>query len=150
MMPGRIREFAIAKGVMVMKEETAKRGGSLMMPALMGGAVGAGIALLLAPRSGEQMRKDLKRFAAETRGQVGDVIDEGMDLYKKGRKAVAKAVKAGMETIDEGTDKIAKLVKKNGRPLLIPTLATGIIGAGAALLLIPRSGTERVIEGERH
>ena len=78
-----------------MKEETTNRKRSILKPVLMGSAVGAGIALLVAPKSGKGMRKDLKRFAANTRDQVADVIDEGRDLYEEGGDVVAGAVKTG-------------------------------------------------------
>lgn len=112
------------------------------MPVLMASAVGAGIALLLAPKSGKEVRKDLKRFAMNTRDQVAEVIDEGRDLYEEGREVVARAVKSGKETYDEGTEKIGKLMHKKEHSLVVPILASGIIGAGVALLLTPKTGKE--------
>lgn len=123
------------KGVMIMKEESTNRKSSILIPALMGSVVGAGTALLLAPKSGEKIRKDLKRFAEDTRDQVGEVIDEG-------RKVVARTLKAGKETYDEGTEKIEKLMHKKGRLLMVLTFASGIIGMGIALLLTTKSGYE--------
>ncbi len=115
------------------------------MPALVGSAVGAGIALLVAPKSGKALRKDLKRFAEDTRDQVADVIDEGKNLYEGGRDVVAKTVKVGREMYDEGTEKIGKLGKlmqKKERSLVVPLLTSGIIGSGIVLLLTPKSGKE--------
>ncbi len=123
-----------------MKEKLKNRKRFILMPVLIGSAVGAGIALLLAPKTGKEIRKDLKRFAAETRDQVAEVIDEGRDLYEEGREAVAKAVKAGKETYDETTEEIEKLMHKKERSLTAPILASSIVGAGIALLLAPKSG----------
>lgn len=122
-----------------MKEESINRKRSILRPVLMGSAV-AGIALMLAPKTGKEFRKDLKRFAADTRDQVTEVIEEGRDIYKEGRGVIARAVKAGKETYDEGTEKIEKLMHKKERSLMAPILASGIIGAGIALLLAPKSG----------
>lgn len=130
------------KEVMAMKEESTNRHSSNLIPALIGSSVGAGIAILLAPQSGKTTRKDIKRFAAKTRDQVAEVIDEGKDLYEEGSKVVARAVKAGRGMYDEGTEKIEKLMHKKERSLVVPILAGGIIGAGIALLLTPKSGKE--------
>jgi gas vesicle protein len=124
-----------------MKEEYTNRKRSILRPVLMGSAV-AGIALLLAPKTGKEMRKDLKRFAASTRDQIAEVIEEGRDLYEEGRDVVARAVKTGKETYDEGTEKIEKLMHKKERSLMAPILASGIIGAGVALLLASKPGME--------
>ncbi len=125
-----------------MKEESTNRKSSILMPALVGSAVGAGIALLVAPKSGKELRKDLKRFAEDTRDQVAEVIDEGRNLYEEGRDVVAKTVKAGREMYDEGTEKIGKLMHKKERSLVVPLLTSGIIGSGIVLLLTPKSGKE--------
>jgi len=127
---------------MVMKEESTHKKRSIVMPVLVGSAVGAGIALLLAPKTGKAIRKDLKRLAANTRDQVAEVIDEGRDLYEEGREVVAGAVKAGKETYEEGTEMIERLMHKKERSLMVPILVSGMIGAGIALLVAPKSGKE--------
>ena len=129
-----------------MKWETTKRKRSILMPVLVSSAVGAGIALLLAPKSGKVLRKDLKRFAANTEKQVAEVIDEGRDLYGEGRKVVARAVEAGRKTYDEGTERLAELVHKKEKSLVVPIVASGIVGAGIALLLAPKTG--KAIRGD--
>jgi gas vesicle protein len=125
---------------MVMKEGSEYRKSSILIPALIGSAVGAGVALLLAPQSGKETRNDLKRFAANTRDRVAGVIDEGRDLYEEGRESVARAVKAGKETYDEGAERFEKLMHKKERSLMMPILVSGIIGAGIALMLAPKTG----------
>ena len=142
-MRGAVLKASVKKReVMIMKEESTHRKSSLLTPVLIGSAAGAGIALLLAPKSGKEIRKDLKRFAAKTRDQVAEVIDEGRGLYEEGREVVARAVKAGKETYDEGTERLGKLMHKKERSLMLPILASGVIGAGIALLLAPKTGKE--------
>ncbi|MGH9664911.1 MAG: YtxH domain-containing protein [Bryobacteraceae bacterium] len=57
---------------------------------LVGATVGATIALLYAPHSGEITRRKLGRKAQESREVLEesgrDVLDRGRDLYEKGRK----------------------------------------------------------------
>ena len=123
-----------------MKEELKQRKNSILMPALVGSAVGAGMAVLFAPKSGKELRKDLKRFAANTEKEVAHVIDEGRDLYGEGRKVVARAVKTGEKMYDEGAERLDVLVHGKKRSFVVPIAAGAIAGAGIALLLAPKSG----------
>jgi gas vesicle protein len=81
--------------VTIVKDEFIKRKGSILMPVLAGGIVGAGIALLLAPKSGTEIRKDLKRFASCTGESLASAIDMGKDLYEAGKNAITAAVESG-------------------------------------------------------
>jgi len=78
--------------------------GSLMpvlASGIIGAGIGAGIALLLAPKSGTETRKDLKRFALSTGEQVVSAIDKGKDMYKAGKGAITAAVESGdIEYVD--------------------------------------------------
>jgi len=130
------------KGVMNMKEKFFKRAGSMVVPILAGGFVGAGTALLLAPKPGIRVRKDLKRIANITRDQVSEAVDKGREIYEESRTAVANAVEAGKKTYVEGIEKLEKLTKKDEPSMLLPILAGGVVGAGIALLLAPKSGME--------
>jgi gas vesicle protein len=80
---------------MIMKEELTNKGNSILMPFLVGGVVGAGVALLLAPKPGKEVREDIKRFATSTKDRVTLAIDKGKELYDEGKTAVANAIEAG-------------------------------------------------------
>jgi gas vesicle protein len=124
-----------------MKEEYTHRKRSILKPVLVGSAVGAGIAFLIAPKSGKELRKDLERFAAKTEKQAAEVIDEGRGLYEEGRKVVTKAVEEGREKYDKGRERLSEFVyKKKERSLMVPIMVSGILGAGIALLLAPKTG----------
>ncbi|HSQ78219.1 MAG TPA: YtxH domain-containing protein [Nitrospirota bacterium] len=84
-----------------MKEEFTKRNGSILLPFLVGTALGAGLALLLAPKSGRETREDLKRFASSTRERVASTIDEGKNFYEAGKGAITEAVEAGRKAYVE-------------------------------------------------
>jgi gas vesicle protein len=118
-----------------MKEELTNRKSSILMPVLAGSALGAGLALLLAPKAGIETRKDLKRIA----DRFSQTIDIGKDLYGESREFVNKAVEAGKKAYVE--EKPLEPLINEGRSFVVPTiLASGIIGAGIALLLAPNSG----------
>jgi gas vesicle protein len=123
---------------MIMKDEHTSRKESILMPVLAGGALGVGLALLLAPKSGTEIRKDLKRVA----NRFSQAIDIGKDLYGESREFASKAVEAGKKAYLE--EKPLEPIEE--RSLMVPVLASGIIGAGIgaaiALLLAPKSGTE--------
>jgi gas vesicle protein len=90
---------------MIMKEELAKKENTMLVPFLVGGIVGAGIALLLAPKAGREVRADIKRFASNTKERVSSTIDEGKLLYEEGITAVASAIDAGKTAYIEGKEK---------------------------------------------
>ena len=78
-----------------MKEELTNKGSSVLMPFLVGGIVGAGIALLFAPKAGREVRDDIKRLTTRTKDQVSSTIDQGRLLYEEGKTAVTNAIEAG-------------------------------------------------------
>jgi len=60
-----------------------------------GAAIGAGVALLYAPQSGEHTRKYLRKKAEKAREKVvgagEDLVEKGRGLYEKGSKVVEEA-----------------------------------------------------------
>jgi len=79
-----------------MKEElNEKNERSVLVPFLAGGFVGAGIALLMAPKSGRELRKDIKHIAADTRDKIATTVEKGRVLTIKGTKAVKNAIEEG-------------------------------------------------------
>lgn len=62
---------------------------------LAGAAIGAGVAILLAPKSGKDTRKYLSKTTKNTREAMEssgrDMMDRGKELYDRGRKIVEDA-----------------------------------------------------------
>jgi gas vesicle protein len=62
---------------------------------LVGAAVGAGVALLYAPQSGDRTRRLLGRKLADGRDalseQGSDLLDKSRELFEKGRKVADDA-----------------------------------------------------------
>ena len=89
---------------------------------LIGGAVGAGIALLYAPQSGRDTRKDIAKtarrvkketvnlvedavdsindFASDVKDKVSDIIDRGKDLSDDAKKEVLRNLEQGQKVIE--------------------------------------------------
>jgi gas vesicle protein len=71
---------------------------------LLGAVVGAGIALLLAPQSGEETRRDIKRRARQVsdaaRDAAGDLQDSVVDRYSKAKATVGTRIDSARQAID--------------------------------------------------
>jgi predicted DNA-binding protein (UPF0251 family) len=78
--------------------------GSLLVPVLasgiIGAGIGAGIALLLAPKSGSETREDLKRLASSSRERVVSAIDKGKIIYGAGKSAITEAVEGKIPYVE--------------------------------------------------
>lgn len=94
-----------------MKEELEKTDhteSSVLVPFLVGGLIGAGVALLLAPKSGRELRNDIKGVASKTRDKVALTIEQGKELYEGSKAAVKNAIEAGKIAYTEEKEKHLK------------------------------------------
>lgn len=103
-----------------MSEECRSSGvGGILLAFIAGAAVGGGLALLAAPRSGEETRHRLTDLADETReklhemteeaeAHVREVIEEGREALMEKREMVKAAVEAGKKAMEEERGKHAK------------------------------------------
>ncbi|HEX9191970.1 MAG TPA: YtxH domain-containing protein [Candidatus Deferrimicrobiaceae bacterium] len=99
---------------------------------LAGVILGAGVALLLAPQSGKETRRDLTRYARKGRrkiegvagevaesvaaladaveGKAEELLDRGKDLAKESRQAVLDALEEGQGRIQRQRERLEKLL----------------------------------------
>jgi gas vesicle protein len=80
----------------------------VVVPFLVGGLVGAGIALLLAPKSGREIRTDIKDLALKTKDNVATTIQKGKDLYQEGTSVISGAIEAGKAAYGEEKERHLK------------------------------------------
>lgn len=66
---------------------------------ITGALIGAGVALLFAPQSGEQMRGLLRDYAARAKDELDDVVDQGA-------KALDSTMERGHEFVEKGKDSL--------------------------------------------
>jgi gas vesicle protein len=79
--------------------------------AVTAGLVGAGIALLLAPASGEDTRRRLARSLDDEKRRMAKKINrEKENLFKRGRQAVEDVSEFVSDEIEAAQKKIAKVV----------------------------------------
>jgi gas vesicle protein len=104
--------------------------GALMLVA--GGIIGAGVALLFAPQSGERTRRDIARYTRKARRKAEEVVDEfadtvsdmvetvsekaedlldkGRDMSYEAKKELVKVIEQGQERLEKQRAKLMKLV----------------------------------------
>lgn len=93
--------------------------GSVFLAFVMGAAIGGGLALLNAPRSGRETRERVRDMAEDVRERVKEVadeaeqrirqtIDEGRETLKEKAEMVKSAVEAGREAMDAEREKHRK------------------------------------------
>jgi gas vesicle protein len=68
---------------------------TMLVSFLVGGLVGAGVALLLAPKSGKDLRKGITDIATDTRDKIASTVEKGKELYVENTAAVKNAFEAG-------------------------------------------------------
>ncbi len=90
-----------------MKEElvTPIKQNSIVVPLLVGGIVGAALGLLLAPKPGHEIRKQIKDLAADTKEKLSSAIDRSREFYDEARVVVSNAVDAGKQAYAQERDK---------------------------------------------
>ena len=82
--------------------------GSVFLSFLLGGIVGAGVAMLLAPQSGRETREKIKDFAEDVRDKVTSAVDKGKDYYEGKKSAITTAIEAGKDAYDKERERLSK------------------------------------------
>lgn len=98
---------------------------------IAGIGIGAGLGILFAPKSGEQMRKDLKKKLDEFISEVRDIdVDEVKDEFLKkvdeikkeiedlDKEKVLKIAKEKSEDLKKKVNELVELAKEKGTPVL--------------------------------
>lgn len=97
-----------------------------------GAVIGAGAALLLAPQSGKETRRDIARYAKKARNgaeeavedfseavvgmadavgkKAGAVVDRGADVALETKKGLLKTIDEARESLERQRTRLAKLV----------------------------------------
>jgi gas vesicle protein len=97
---------------------------------LIGGLIGAAIAILYAPQSGRETREDISRaarrvkkstvnvaedivesvneFASEVKDKATDIIDRGRDLSDSAKREILKTLEHGQKAIEKQRKRITE------------------------------------------
>lgn len=83
-----------------------------VMPFFVGLAVGAGVALLFAPRSGAATRRDIKRRARRVRRAAeqaaSDVTDTVVESFEEARRRVEHQIDSARQAIDLKREQVTR------------------------------------------
>jgi gas vesicle protein len=80
-----------------MSRDEGADGGSLVAAFLIGAMTGAAVALLLAPTTGEEMRRIIGDKAREGREKANETARQGREFVNRQRDTLATAVDRGRE-----------------------------------------------------
>ena len=90
--------------------------GTVLLSFLAGAAVGAGLALLYAPKSGRELREQIsdlaedavdkiKEYTKEAQEKVKSSLEEGKDIIKEKKSILSTALEAGKEAMAREKEK---------------------------------------------
>ncbi|HYR42197.1 MAG TPA: YtxH domain-containing protein [Terriglobia bacterium] len=78
---------------------------------LTGAAIGAAVALLYAPKSGEQTRRDIRRFSKKAVNQIDDLQNDIREQISDGYDQVLEVFDNVKEYVEDGRSKLQKLLR---------------------------------------
>ncbi|MBT1072002.1 YtxH domain-containing protein [Pelotalea chapellei] len=99
-----------------MSEEKGISTGTVLVSFVAGAAIGAGLALLYAPKSGEKMRENLtdlaedaldkiKEYTKEAQEKIKSAMEDGKEILGEKKSILASAIEAGREAMQKEKDR---------------------------------------------
>ena len=101
------------------QEESGSGVGAVVLSFFLGGLVGAGVALLMAPRAGTETRQKIRELAEDVKGKAEDymgtarekassALEKGKEFVEKKKSLVTTAVEAGVEAYEREKGKVSE------------------------------------------
>ena len=78
-----------------MARDDAAAAGTVIVAFVLGAITGAAVALLVAPATGEEMRRKLSERARDGRDSVSSAVDRGREAYRQARSSGTAAPAPG-------------------------------------------------------
>ena len=78
---------------------------------IAGAAIGAAVALLYAPKSGEQTRRDIRRFSKKAANQIDDLQNDIREQISDGYYQVMEAFDNVKEYVEDSRSKLQKMMR---------------------------------------
>jgi len=102
-----------------MRDDNGYSAGSVFLSFLLGSAVGAGLALLLAPQSGRETREKIRElaedaknkastYADQIKGSVTSTVEKGKDFFEEKQSMITTAVEAGKKAYEKEKERLSK------------------------------------------
>jgi len=91
--------------------------GAVLLSFIAGAAVGAGVALLMAPKTGEELRgkiktladdalDKIKEYTSEAQEKIKTTIEDSKELLNEKKGILASAIEAGKEAIEREKERL--------------------------------------------
>ena len=77
---------------------------------ITGAAAGAAVALMYAPKSGVQMRKDVRRFGKKAADRLDNLQEDLRDQVGCWAENVTDAVEAAKKVVEDGRSRLEKIL----------------------------------------
>lgn len=101
-----------------MSDERGISSGTVLVSFLAGAALGAGFALLYAPKSGKEMRDTItdltedavdkiKEYAREAQDKIKTVIEDGKETVSEKKSILTSAIEAGKDAMQKEKERLA-------------------------------------------
>ena len=102
-----------------MDDDRGFSAGTVFMAFILGGAVGAGLALLFAPQAGKETRDRIKglaedvkekasQYTEQVKGKIASTVDEGKGIIEEKRSIIATAIEAGKDAMGKEKERLSK------------------------------------------
>ena len=100
-------------------EERGHSASCIILAFFVGGLVGAGVAMLLAPQAGMETRQKIKElaedvkgkasgYAEQVKGKVTSTVEKGKEIFEEKKSLLATAYEAGKEAYTKEKEKPSK------------------------------------------
>jgi len=101
------------------EEERGPSGGRILISLLAGMAVGSGLALLFAPKSGREIREQMKdltddaaskmrEYTSEAQGRIKSAFEEGKALILEKKTVIGSAIVAGKQAMERERERLSE------------------------------------------
>ncbi|HEY8369902.1 MAG TPA: YtxH domain-containing protein [Thermodesulfobacteriota bacterium] len=90
------------------RRRATDNGSGALVAFLAGTAIGAGLALLLAPRPGSETRKALRQSMEGAEGIIKANLDRGLALFDEAKARISEAIEAGKEAARRESQRLSR------------------------------------------
>lgn len=88
-----------------MKEEGGYSSGEMFLSFLLGGLIGAGLALLLAPQSGRETRQKIRDITGDVKRKATDYVEKAKEEVTS---TITSAIEAGKEAYEKEKERLSQ------------------------------------------
>jgi gas vesicle protein len=100
-------------------EERSHSASSIILAFFIGGLVGAGVAMLLAPQPGRETRQKIKelaedakekaaKYAEQVKSKATSTVEKGKEIFEEKKSLLTTAFEAGKEAYEKEKEKPSK------------------------------------------